>query len=124
VLAVSAELAYERGIGERFRFRVRGRYHTQGRAAFYSDDYDLMPRGQYFTGDRELSGMSTWLAGAQLTLAARPNAEGKVLRVLESFHFVLKADYMRYSFDDFHYGQAAVPNRSAIFGSLGLNTTF
>jgi hypothetical protein len=124
VMAVSAELAYERGIGDRFRFRLRGRYHIQGDAAFYSDDYSLMPRGQYFTGDRELSSMNSWVVGATFVLLAKPNAEGKVLQVLESFQFVLKADYLRYNFTDFHYGQAAIPNRSAIFGTLGLNATF
>jgi hypothetical protein len=124
VLAVSAELAYERALGERLRFRVRGRYHQQSKAAFFSDDYALAPRGQYFSGDRELSAMNDWLVGAQIALSALPNAEGKVLRVLESFRFVLKADYMQYKFSDFHYGQASVPIRSAIFGTLGLDATF
>lgn len=124
VQAVSAELAYERSLGERLRFRVRGRYHKQGKAAFFSDDYALMPRGQYFTGDRELSSLSTWIVGGQIALSAVPNAQGKVLRVLDSFRFVLKADYMQYIFTDFHYGQAKVPNRMAIFGTLGLDATF
>lgn len=124
VRAVSAELAYERGLGQVVRLRVRGRYHTQGHAAFYSDDYGLMPRGQYFTGDRELSSMSTWLVGGQIALSPAPDPRGKVLGVLQSFRFLLKADYLHYDFRDFHYGTAPIPYRGALFGTLALDASF
>jgi hypothetical protein len=124
VLAGSAELAYERGLGQLLRVRVRGRYYQQSAAAFFSDDYALDPQGQYFTGDRELSAMRSWLGGLQIALTPAPNEKGKVLRVLDSFRFLLKADYLTYNFMDFHYGAAAVPNRRAVFGTLGIDATF
>jgi hypothetical protein len=124
VQAISAELAYERGFGQLMRLRLRGRYHHQGKAAFYSDDYALAPRGQYFSGDRELSTIDTWLAGATLSVSPRPDDGGKVLRVLESFRFTLKGDYLHYTFKDFHYGTASVPYQSALFGTLGFDATF
>lgn len=124
VQSLSAELAYERGFGQYLRLRVRGRYHTQGKAAFFSDDYALAPRGQYFSGDRELSQLDTWLAGLTLAVSPPADAQGKVLRVLESFRFVLKGDYLHYTFKDFHYGTASVPYKSALFGTLGFDATF
>lgn len=124
VLAGSAEVAYERGLGQLLRVRARGRFYQQSAAAFFSDDYGLDPQGQYFTGDRELSEMRSWLGGLQIALTPRPAASGKVLRVLDSFRFVLKADYLTYTFMNFHYGAAAVPNRRAVFGTLGLDATF
>lgn len=125
VQAISAELAYERSLGQLFRLRVRGRYYQQGSAAFYSDDYALSPQGQYFTGDRELSSMSSWLGGAQASFAPAANeGSGKVLRIFDSFRLVLKGDFLSYDFSNFHYGQAAIPNRQAIFGTLGIDATF
>jgi len=125
IQAVSAELAYERGLGQLFRLRVRGRYYQQGSAAFYSDDYALSPQGEYFTGDRELSSMSSWLGGAQISFAPAGNdSTGKVLRIFDSLRLVLKGDFLAYDFSNFHYGQAAIPNRRAVFGTLGIDATF
>jgi hypothetical protein len=124
VAAGSAELAYERGLGQLLRVRVRGRYYQQGAAAFFSDDYALDPQGQYFTGDRELSAMRSWLGGLQIALTPAPAENGKVLGVLDSFRFVLKGDYLTYRFKNFHYGTAVVPNRRAVFGTIGLDATF
>lgn len=123
VRALSAELGFERALGTRLRARVRGRYYRQGAAAFYSDDYALRPAGQYFTGDRELSSMSSWLAGGRLEFS--PLGEnGRVLGFLESFRLVLKADFLLYEFADFRYGTASVPNDRALFGTLALETRF
>lgn len=124
VTGLSAEIAYERGLGQWLRIRARGRYHRQDKAAFYSDDYALAPRGQYFSGDRELATLDTWLAGLTLAVTPPPDQNGKVLRVLESFRFTLKGDYLRYTFSDFHYGAANVPVRNALFGTLGFDATF
>jgi hypothetical protein len=119
VAAVSGELAYERSIGALFRARVRGRYYHQGAAAFYSDDYALRPRGQYFSGDRELSAMRSYLVGARFEFT--PELEGGWIR---AFRVVLKADLLQHAFDDFHYGRVEVPNRRSIFATLGLDATF
>ncbi|MDB4976106.1 MAG: hypothetical protein JWN48_4447 [Myxococcaceae bacterium] len=122
--AASGEAAYERGLGSLFRLRVRARYYQQSGAAFYSDDYSLQPRGQYFTGDRELSPMHSWLTGARLDLTPGVVGPGRAIKFLDTLRFVLKADYLVYDFTAFHYGAAAIPNRRAIFATLSVDATF
>lgn len=124
VASLTAELAYERSLGAYFRLRVRGRHYRQTGAAFYSDDYALSPAGQYFTGDRELSRMSSWLAGGRLDFLPRGERSEALLGFIDELRVVLKADFLRYQFPDFHYGLAEVPNTRALFGTLGVETLF
>jgi hypothetical protein len=124
VRSASGEIAYERGFGSLVRLRVRGRYYQQSGAAFYSDDYALMPRGQYFTGDRELSPLNDWQAGARLELTPDVVGPERPLSLLDTLHFVLKADIARYKFESFHYGNAEVPNRRSIFATVSVDATF
>jgi hypothetical protein len=124
IKSVTAELAYERGLGQYFRLRARGRYYRQTAAAFYSDDYALSPAGQYFTGDRELSAMSSWLAGGRVEFSPTGGQDQPMLGFIESLRIVLKADLLLYQFPDFHYGLAEVPNTRAIFGTLGVESIF
>lgn len=124
VLSLTAEVAFERSLGAYFRMRLRGRHYRQTGAAFYSDDYALSPVGQYFTGDRELSRMSSWLAGGRLDFLPTGDREAKALGFIENVRIVLKADVLMYQFPDFHYGTADVPNTRAIFGTLGVETVF
>lgn len=124
IQSLTAELAYEQSIALGMRLRVRGRYYTQTSAAFFSDDYSRAPRGQYFTGDRELSAMRTLTIGARLAWAIPTNEEGYVLGFLDSLDLAFKGDYISYTFDDFHYGPAAIPNRHAIVGTFGLEAVF
>ncbi len=124
VRAVSGEIAYERALGSLFRLRLRARYYQQRRAAFYSDDYSLQPRGQYFTGDRELSSMHSWLGGVRFDYTPDVAGEGRALSFLEVLQLVLKADFLVHEFQDFHYGSAQVPNRRSIFGTVSLDASF
>jgi len=124
VTSLTGELAYEQVVGGGLRLRAQARYYNQSGAAFYSDDYVLQPRGQYFTGDRELSPMRSVLIGAKLTWSVPANDEGMVLGVLNTFELVAKADLLKSWFDDFHYGAQAVPNTLALIGSLGLQAGF
>lgn len=123
VQALSGELAFERALGPLFRLRAQGRYFRQTAAAFFSDDYALAPRGEYFTGDRELSAMSSWLMGGRLELlpGAKSDATSTFLHTLR---IVLKGDYLLFDFPEFHYGLADVPNNRAILGTLGIDATF
>ena len=82
IRSLSLQAAYEQVILADFRIRVRGRYYVQSGANFYSDDYELRPRGQYFTGDRELSPMRSLLAGIDLTWSAPGGDDGTGLGFL------------------------------------------
>jgi len=118
--AISAELGYEQSLGAALRLRVRGRFHVQSGAAFYSDDYVLMPRGQYFTGDRELSPLKTMLGGAELVWNAVPDADGEILGFLSTFELRLRGDALKTMLDDFHYDRVAPPNDFALMAGLSL----
>jgi hypothetical protein len=84
----------------------------------------LQPRGQYFTGDRELSAMRSVMLGLKITWAVPSNDEGYVLGFLNSFELVANFDLLKSWFDDFHYGTQNVPNTLALVGSLGLQAGF
>lgn len=118
--SVSAELALEEVIEGALRIRIRGRYYAQSAAAFFSDDYALAPRGQYFTGDRELSAMSSVLVGASIGYTVPSGADGPLLGLFTSFRFLLKGDWLHNDFSQFRYGTAAVPNRDALILTLAL----
>lgn len=113
---LSAKIALEHELGVRLpgtslllRGHVRG--HAQSAAHFYSDDYASRPRGQYFTGDRELSAMQSWSAGARLT--SQWTEFGVSLW--------LATEVVTQRFAQFHYGDRPVPNDSYIVTSIGLN---
>jgi hypothetical protein len=110
-------------IGLGLRLRGRGRYYTQTGAAFFSDDYLLEPKGQYFTGDRELSAMRSVLLGAQLSWTVPSNDEGKVL-FFDGLALALKGDMLKSWFPEFHYDRVEVPNDTALIGSVSLRADF
>lgn len=124
VTSITAELAYEQVIDGALRIRVRGRYYAQTSAAFFSDDYALAPRGQYFTGDRELSEMWSTLVGAQLAYTISSSADGAALGFLRSFDLLLKGDWLHHDFPAFRYGRAAVPNVDGVIVTLALEASF
>ncbi|MFI5306557.1 MAG: DUF3570 domain-containing protein [Polyangiales bacterium] len=124
IQSASGELGYEQTLGHGLRFRARARYYLQSGAAFYSDDYVLAPKGQYFTGDRELSPMRSALLGGRFTWSVPENAEGEVLGLLSGLDIVLGADLLKSWFDHFHYDRAKVPNTMALFGSLSVLAAF
>jgi hypothetical protein len=124
IRGATAELAYEQSVGAAVRIRGRGRYYTQTEAAFYSDDYVRQPRGQYFTGDRELSPMRSAMLGLQFSFDVPADDEGDVLGFMTELELVLKADLLKSWFDDFHYDQAEVPNDVAWLGTANLRAGF
>jgi hypothetical protein len=123
VRSLTLELAYEQTVKRVFRLRVRGRYYNQGAAVFYSDNYVLEPRGQYFTGDRELSPLQSWTIGGRMEWSIPPNDSGRVL-FFDTLDLVAKGDVLLYDFDDFHYGAVRVPNDTGIIATLSLEATF
>ena len=95
VISWTAELGYEQTLWRGLRLRGRARYYTQSAAAFYSDDYVLQPKGQYFTGDRELSSMRSVLLGGQLVWTLPADERGEVLGLFSALELVVKADLLK-----------------------------
>lgn len=124
VRSITAEIGYEQTTDVGLRLKVHGRYYRQGAAAFFSDDYALAPRGQYFTGDRELADMESFLVGAQLTWTLSPGTEGASLGFLQSFKLILRGAYIHQEFGNFRYGRVSVPNNNSVVATLGLEMVF
>jgi len=78
VQAVTGEASMNKYVGPSLLFTLRGRYHIQQAASFYRSAVEYRnfgPPGQYWTGDRELSPMSNYLAGAKMALLRRPEQQ-------------------------------------------------
>jgi hypothetical protein len=101
VQAASAEASLNKYlVGNVLLVGLRTRFHIQQGAAFYRDamGYRLLgPPGQYWTGDRELSPMSNYLAGAKLALLRRPEQEHSSFFV--EMEFDAKAEVLFYHLD-------------------------
>jgi hypothetical protein len=125
----TAELELEKSLGESFRVMVRGRAYKQGGAVFWSDDYTggvppLGPRGQYFTGDRELSPFWSWLAGLRAVWAINPPAHTRLLGFIESFKLAGSANMEGFSYDQYTLGGTPVSNAIAYVATLSLALGF
>jgi hypothetical protein len=80
VTAASADLEWLQYFGPSLMAGVRGRYHRQSGAAFFrtaSDYRRLGPAGEYWTGDRELSPLTNFLAGGKVAFVKQPPPESR-----------------------------------------------
>jgi hypothetical protein len=124
----SIELEAEKSLGESLRVMARGRLYKQSGAVFWSDDYTggappLGPRGQYFTGDRELSPFGSWLIGARAGLTLAP-ASGRVLGVMQSLKLVGSWTGSGFSYDEYTLAGTPVTNAIAYVGIVSLDAAF
>jgi hypothetical protein len=124
VRSLTADLGYEQRLVAGLRMRAHARYYLQSGADFYSDDYVLTPRGQYFTGDRELSRMRSLMLGGAFRWSPAPGDDGRVIGFLDRFTLALEADVLSSTFPDFHYDRIAVPNDLALLGTLAIELVF
>jgi hypothetical protein len=111
------------------RVLVRGRYYDQTKALFWSDDYtggepETGPRGQYWSGDRELSPLSSYLLGAR-ALATREGRPGeRVFGMFLGFSASLGFDVLKTNLRDFTLGGRAPDDTLALLWSLGFRGEF
>jgi hypothetical protein len=76
--AVTGDLVVNKYLSSVMLLSLRGHYHLQSGASFYRDGQGYRvdgPAGQYWTGDRELSPMSNYLAGGRMAFLRRPQQE-------------------------------------------------
>ena len=81
ILGQTYELEAERYVWPDLRLMAHARYYTQTEALFWSDDYtggepQDGPRGQYWTGDRELSPLSSYLLGGRFVFKRNADPSG------------------------------------------------
>lgn len=123
----TGELELERYLVSGLRLGLHGRFYKQSGAVFWSDDYTggdrpLGPKGQYFTGDRELSPF--WSAGLGLRVAyaihptSGDDGRARLLGLFESAKLGASADAIQFSYDE--YTLAGMPIQNARAYILGL----
>ena len=125
----TAELELEKSLGESVRVMLRGRLYKQAGAVFWSDDYTggvppLGPRGQYFTGDRELSPFWSWLAGVRAVWTINAAAHQRLLGFIESFKLAGSANMQGFSYDEYTLGGTPVSNAIAYVATVSLALGF
>ncbi|MDP9001413.1 MAG: DUF3570 domain-containing protein [Myxococcota bacterium] len=124
----SVEVEGERTFGESLRLLVRGRFYKQSGSVFWSDDYTggsppLGPKGQYWTGDRELSPLSSWLFGFRVVWALAPTNR-RLFGILESIKLAASANVSSYSYEEYTLGGLPLSNARAYSTTLSLAATF
>jgi hypothetical protein len=129
ILGQTYELEAERYIWPDLRLMVHGRYYTQTEALFWSDDYTGGephdgPRGQYWTGDRELSPIDSYLLGGRIVFKRNADPEHRIAGVMLSFETSASFDLMKTSLRDFTWGGSKPDDTLALIGSLGLRAAF
>jgi hypothetical protein len=125
----TAELEVEKSLGEAFRVMLRGRFYRQSGAVFWSDDYTggippLGPRGQYFTGDRELSPFWSWLGGVRAVWTVAPPGSTRLLGFIQSFKLAGSGNVEGFSYDQYTLGGVPVSNAIAYVVTLSVALGF
>jgi hypothetical protein len=124
----TVEGEFEKSLGESVRVMARGRLYKQTGAVFWSDDYTgglppLGPRGQYFTGDRELSPFSSWLAGLRIVWTVTP-AHGRIWGLVETFKLAASGSVSGFMYDQYTLGGVPISNAQAYIGTLSVSAVF
>jgi hypothetical protein len=124
----TVELEAEKYLFPWLRLRATGRYYRQSEALFWSDDYtggepQYGPRGQYWSGDRELSPFSSYLAGARL-IGTWSAGERRIIGIFEGLQGGVGLDVLFYSYSDFTLGGRAPSDTTAYIGSLSFTALF
>jgi hypothetical protein len=129
VVSQAYELEAERYVLPWLRARVHGRYYAQSEALFWSDDYTggeplYGARGQYWSGDRELSPLKNILIGGRLLGNWRSDQQGRIMGMLLSFSAGFSVDIIKTYLDDFTWAGHDPDDTLALVPSLSLGGTF
>jgi hypothetical protein len=125
----SYEIDAERSMLPWLRAQLRGRFHTQTGALFWSDDYtggepELGPRGQYWTGDRELSPLHSFSAGGRVLAAWKGHPGARVAGAFLDFHALASVDFIKTELEEFTLAGAEPDDTLALLFTLGLGAAF
>jgi hypothetical protein len=123
------ELEFEKYVLPALRVLVHGRYYHQNGALFWSDDYTGGepadgPRGQYWSGDRELSPLSSYLVGGRVLVGVQGTPDHRVLAVLLRLQGSAGLDILKTQLKDFTWSGKKPDDTLAGMLSLGLRGEF
>jgi hypothetical protein len=128
IVSETGEVEFEKYLGEAFRVLARGRIYNQTGTIFWSDDYTggnapLGPKGQYWSGDRELSPFWSWLGGVRGIYTLTPS-HGRILHLMTSLKLGLSFDTQEFDYSQFTLGGTPVRNTFAFLGGLSATAIF
>ncbi len=108
---------------------VRGRFYTQTGALFWSDDYTggepvNGPRGQYWTGDRELSPLQNYMLGGRLRATWNGRKGDRIAGMFLSLSTEATADLLKTHLDQFTWAGKTPDDTFAIVGGLAIGGQF
>jgi hypothetical protein len=129
VLGQTYELEAERYILPWLRVLARGRYYTQTGALFWSDDYTggepvTGPRGQYWTGDRELSPLKNYLVGGRILTAWQGRPGNRIIGAFLDLSASAGLDLMKTNLESFTWGGEKPTDTVALIGVLNVAASF
>lgn len=127
IVSGTVDAEAERYFFEGFRVALRGRYYRQSGAVFFSDDYTggdppLGPKGQYWTGDRELSPFNSLLFGFRATYSLDPAQ--KIGGFISGVKASVGGDTVAFDYSDFTLGGVPITNARAYLASAQLGLAF
>lgn len=129
IVGQTYELEAERYMRPDLRLLVRGRYYTQTEALFWSDDYtggepQDGPRGQYWSGDRELSPLWSYLVGGRIVFRREGRPGKRIAHVMLGFETSISFDLMKTALQEFTWGGKDADDTLALIGSIGVKGEF
>ena len=124
VSAGDVEGELEKYLGDSIRVTLRGRFYAQSGAIFWSDDYTGGdgPKGQYWSGDRELSPFVSGMGGLRAIYQARP--ENPYLKIISGLRVGISGDVIQYVYSDFSLAGTPVGNARSWILNLNLAMMF
>lgn len=129
ILGQTYALEAEKYLTSAARIRLHARYYTQTGALFWSDDYtggepETGPRGQYWTGDRELSPLSSYLLGARVLIKKEGTPDARLLGILLAFQASAGIDFLKTNLEEFTWGGREPDDTLAAIASFALRGEF
>ncbi len=127
--SLTVELSAERYLRPWLRLLVHGRAYVQSGASFWSDDYTggepaTGPRGQYWSGDREVSPLQTLLGGASLNGTWRAGGDSRWVGVLREISAGVSLDVLATFLQDFTWAGTKPDDTIVLLPSLAASGTF
>ncbi|HVW30664.1 MAG TPA: DUF3570 domain-containing protein [Polyangiaceae bacterium] len=129
IISQTYELELEKGLMPWLRLGVTGRYYRQTAAVFWSDDYAggeplNGPRGQYFSGDREVSPLSSLLGAARVTASFHGRPGARVGHLFIDFETSLGATFLKTYLENFTWAGRSPDDTFAMIYGGNVTGTF
>ena len=129
IVSQTYELEVEKSLTSFLRLQIRGRYYRQTAAIFWSDDYTggepaHGPRGQYFSGDREVSPLKSLLGGARVTASFHGRPGARIGHLFMDLDTSLGVNFLKTYLDDFTWAGTKPDDTLAMVFTGNVTATF